>query len=40
VIIDGGFGGPGCARRLADHGNVRVTLIDRNDYHQFQPLLL
>jgi NADH dehydrogenase len=29
----------GCVKRLArDHG-VRVTLIDRHNYHQFQPLL-
>ena len=27
-----------CAR-LAKHDAVRVTLIDRNNYHQFQPLL-
>ena len=27
-----------CARTLADQG-VDVTLVDRNDYHQFQPLL-
>ena len=24
---------------LAKHDDVRVTLIDRNNYHQFQPLL-
>ena len=29
----------GCARRLAGQDGVRVTLIDRNNYHQFQPLL-
>ena len=39
VIVGGGFAGLGCARRLADHDHVRVTLIDRNNYHQFQPLL-
>ena len=39
VIVGGGFAGVGCARRLADHDDVRVTLIDRNNYHQFQPLL-
>jgi NADH:ubiquinone reductase (H+-translocating) len=38
LIVGGGFGGLGCARRLAKHG-VRVTLFDRNNYHQFQPLL-
>ena len=25
--------------RLAKHDDVRVTLLDRNNYHQFQPLL-
>ena len=39
IIIGGGFAGLGCARRLADAEDVRVTLIDRNNYHQFQPLL-
>jgi NADH dehydrogenase len=39
VIVGGGFAGLGCARRLADHDHVRITLLDRNNYHQFQPLL-
>ena len=39
VIVGGGFAGVGCARRLAERDDVRVTLIDRNNYHQFQPLL-
>jgi NADH:quinone reductase (non-electrogenic) len=39
VIVGGGFAGVGAARRLARHDDVRVTLIDRNNYHQFQPLL-
>src|SRR3954453_23058610 len=39
VIVGGGFAGVGCARRLADEDGVRVTLLDRNNYHQFQPLL-
>lgn len=39
VIVGGGFAGLGCAQRLAEHDHVRVTLIDRNNYHQFQPLL-
>ncbi|MBX7158818.1 MAG: NAD(P)/FAD-dependent oxidoreductase [Acidimicrobiia bacterium] len=38
VVVGGGFGGLGCAHRLAHH-DVEVTLVDRNDYHQFQPLL-
>src|SRR5690242_3593354 len=39
VIVGGGFAGLGCAQKLAEHDQVRVTLIDRNNYHQFQPLL-
>jgi NADH dehydrogenase len=39
IVVGGGFAGVGCARRLAKHRDVRVTLLDRNNYHQFQPLL-
>ena len=39
IVVGGGFAGVGCARRLAKHEDVRVTLLDRNNYHQFQPLL-
>src|SRR4051794_25734574 len=39
VVVGGGFAGVGCVRKLAKHDNVHVTLIDRNNYHQFQPLL-
>src|SRR5262249_28645762 len=38
VIVGGGFAGVACAKQLGKHG-FSVTLIDRNDYHQFQPLL-
>ena len=38
VIIGGGFGGLTAARALR-HVPVRVTLIDRRNYHLFQPLL-
>src|SRR5690348_2644347 len=38
VIIGGGFGGLDAARAL-DGSPVRVTLIDRHNYHLFQPLL-
>jgi NADH dehydrogenase len=38
VIIGGGFGGLTAARALR-HVRVRVTLIDRRNYHLFQPLL-
>jgi NADH dehydrogenase len=38
VVLGGGLAGVACAHRLGDRG-VPVTLVDRNDYHQFQPLL-
>ena len=38
LVLGGGLAGVACARQLADDG-VEVTLVDRNDYHQFQPLL-
>ena len=39
VIVGGGFAGLACARKLAKSDKVRVTLIDKNNFHQFQPLL-
>ena len=39
VIVGAGFAGIACARHLAADKDISVTLIDRNDYHQFQPLL-
>ena len=39
VIVGGGFAGLACARTLAKSNDVRVTLIDKHNYHQFQPLL-
>ena len=38
MILGGGFGGLDAARALAG-ADVRVTLIDRHNYHLFQPLL-
>jgi len=38
IIIGGGFGGLSAARALA-RAPVHVTLIDRHNYHLFQPLL-
>jgi NADH dehydrogenase len=39
VIVGGGFAGLACARILAKTSDVQITLIDKNNYHQFQPLL-
>jgi NADH dehydrogenase len=38
VILGGGFGGLDAARAFSG-ADVRVTLIDRHNYHLFQPLL-
>jgi NADH dehydrogenase len=38
VIVGAGFGGLEAAKKLACK-NVRVTVIDRTNYHLFQPLL-
>lgn len=38
VIVGAGFGGLACAEALGGT-NIRVTVIDRNNYHLFVPLL-
>ena len=38
LVLGGGFGGVGAARKLKG-ADVDVTVVDRNDYHTFQPLL-
>ena len=38
LVLGGGLAGVACAHTLGDEG-VDVVLVDRNDYHQFQPLL-
>jgi NADH dehydrogenase len=37
VIVGGGFGGLQLARSLASE-DLQVVLLDKNNYHQFQPL--
>jgi NADH dehydrogenase len=38
IVIGAGFAGLNCARKLAKQDGVRITLIDRHNYTQFQPL--
>ena len=38
VILGGGFGGLYCAKALAG-ADVDITLVDKHNYHLFQPLL-
>jgi NADH:quinone reductase (non-electrogenic) len=39
LVIGGGFGGLYAARRLSRDDRVAVTLVDRRNFHLFQPLL-
>lgn len=39
VLIGAGFAGIRCVEQLAKHSKDRITLIDRNDYHFFPPLI-
>jgi NADH:ubiquinone reductase (H+-translocating) len=39
VIIGGGIGGTTIAKRLANHPGYEITLLDRQNHYQFQPLL-
>lgn len=39
VIIGGGFGGLYAAKAFAHAANVEVTVIDKRNFHLFQPLL-
>ena len=38
IIIGAGFAGLKLARSLNNHPDYCITLIDKNNYHQFQPL--
>ena len=38
IIIGGGFGGLRLARKLSNKAGFEITLIDRFNHHQFQPL--
>ncbi len=38
VILGAGFGGIGTLKRLND-ANLKITIVDKHDYHTFQPLL-
>jgi len=38
LVLGGGFGGIGAAQKL-HKADVDVVLVDKNDYHTFQPLL-
>ena len=39
VIIGGGFAGLNLAKKLGGHPAFRVTLVDKNNYHFFPPLI-
>jgi len=39
VVVGGGFAGVNLVKRLADDDRFQVTLVDKNNYHSFTPLL-
>ncbi len=39
LVIGGGFGGLNCVRALTGHEDLEISLVDRRNYHLFQPLL-
>lgn len=39
VIVGGGFGGLAAAKALSKNKEIQITLIDKRNYHLFQPLL-
>src|SRR5688572_30561864 len=39
IIIGGGFAGMNLAKKLARYKSIQVTLVDRNNYNFFPPLL-
>jgi len=39
VIVGGGFWGLTAVKKLLKNSQIQVTLIDRRNYHLFQPLL-
>ena len=39
VVVGAGFAGLKLARQLNNNADYTITLVDKNNYHQFQPLL-
>ncbi|MGZ3897396.1 MAG: NAD(P)/FAD-dependent oxidoreductase [Flavisolibacter sp.] len=39
VVVGGGFAGINFIKELSKHKNFQITLVDRNNYHFFPPLL-
>ena len=39
LIVGGGFGGVYAARNLGADRRIEITIVDRHNYHLFQPLL-
>ena len=39
IIVGGGFAGVQLAKKLSGNKHFEVTIVDRNNYHFFPPLL-
>ena len=39
VVVGGGFAGINLAKKLSGDKNIQVTIVDRNNYNFFPPLL-
>lgn len=39
VVVGGGFGGLRLCNKLANHPEYQVVLLDKNNFHQFPPLI-
>lgn len=39
VVVGGGFGGLNVVKKIQNHPQIKVTLLDKRNYHLFQPLL-
>lgn len=39
LVIGAGFGGIALAKKLCHHKDIEIVLIDKHNYHTFQPLL-
>ena len=39
IVVGGGFAGINFIKKLSKHKQFQITLVDKNNYHFFPPLL-